>query len=133
MNNKLINIITSSDSLLARSFPLEHRTLKTRPALAFEVDKGGKIHGENNGKIQTNKKRKTIKKRMPQRWPENWISSRNRFFVVYVADIFSAFEIYSARITLSGIYYQNQGTNEIAELRGPLSVIPTFEGKSAIG
>ena len=49
------------------------------------------------------------------------------FFVVYVGDIFSALEIYSARITLSGIYYQNQGANEKAELRGPLSVIRTFE------
>ena len=37
MKNKLINIITLSDPLLARSFPFEHRTLKTRPALAFEV------------------------------------------------------------------------------------------------
>ena len=55
------------------------------------------------------------------------------FFVVHDADIFSSLEIYSARITLSGIYYQNQGSNEIAELRGPLSVIPTFEGKSALG
>ena len=87
MNNKLINIITSSDSLLARSFPLEHRTLKTRPALAFEVSEGR----ENPWR----KYRKRLQKNATKVAGKLDIKQKS-FFVVQVADIFSALEIYSA-------------------------------------
>ena len=40
-----------------------------------------------------------------------------------IAEVLFDVEIYSACITLFGIYYQNQGTNQITVTQGPLPVI----------